>query len=50
MTFQPWPTSFKKSVARLGYEAATLIHGAPEQLPRFIHDIEANELIYGPPP
>ena len=49
MTFHPWTTEFKKSVAKLGLESASLIHGAPEQLPRFVHDLEALELIYGPP-
>lgn len=50
MTFQPWPTPFKKDVRRLGYESACLIHGEPEKLPRFLHDLEAIELIWGPPP
>lgn len=49
MTFQPWTTAFKKAVSKLGLEAASLIHGAPEKLPRFVHDLEALELIYGPP-
>lgn len=50
MTFQPWPTEFKKSVSRIGLEATSLIYGEPEKLPRFVHDLEALELIYGPPP
>ena len=50
MTFQSWPSEFKKAVARLGYEGAALIYGEREKLPRFIHDLEALELIYGPPP
>lgn len=50
MSFQPWPSAFKKDVQRLGLEAASLIHGKPESLPRFIHDLEAHELVYGPPP
>lgn len=49
MTFHPWTTEFKKAVSRLGLEAASLIHGEPEKLPRFVHDLEALELIYGPP-
>lgn len=49
MTFQPWPSEFKKAVGRLGLEAASVIYGEPEQLPRFVHDLEALELIYGPP-
>ena len=49
MTFQPWPTEFKKAVNRLGLEGASLIYGEPEKLPRFVHDLEALELIYGPP-
>lgn len=49
MTFQPWPSHFKKSVSKLGLDAACLLHGKPEQLPRFVHDLEALELIYGPP-
>jgi len=50
MTFQPWPSEFKKAVNRLGFESAALIYGEPEKLPRFVHDLEALELIYGPPP
>ncbi len=49
MTFHPWTTEFKKSVAKIGLESTSLIYGAPEQLPRFVHDLEALELIYGPP-
>ena len=49
MTSQPWPSEFKKAVARSGYEAAALVYGEREKLPRFIHDLEALELIYGPP-
>lgn len=49
MSFQPWTSDFKKAAARLGFEGACLIHGKPEQLPRFVHDLEALELIYGPP-
>ena len=49
MTFQPWPSEFKKAVNRLGFESAALIYGEPEKLPRFVHDLEALELIYGPP-
>ena len=50
MTFQPWTTDFKKAVAKLGLESASMIHGSPEALPRFLHDLEAHELIFGPPP
>lgn len=49
MSFQPWPSQFKKAVRKLGYEGAALIYGEPEKLPRFVHDLEALELIYGPP-
>ena len=49
MTFQPWPSDFKKAVNRLGYDGAALIFGEREKLPRFVHDLEALELIYGPP-
>lgn len=50
MSFRPWTTDFKKDVRRLGYDGASLIHGEPEKLPRFLHDLEAIELIWGPPP
>lgn len=33
MTFQPWPSEFKKAVNRLGYEGAAMIYGEREKLP-----------------
>lgn len=44
---KPWTTQFKDDVKKLGYEGAVLVHGEPEKLPRFVHDLEALELIYG---
>ncbi len=49
MTFHPWTSEFKASVKRADFESACLLYGKPESLPRFLHDLEAFELIYGPP-
>lgn len=49
MTAHAWTTAFQKDVRRLGFDGAALIHGKPETLPRFLHDLEAIELIWGPP-
>lgn len=49
MTFRPWPTDFKKAANRIGLAGASLMYGEPEKLPRFIHDLEAFELVYGGP-
>lgn len=49
MTFQPWPTEFKKLARKLGYDGAAAILGEREPLPKFLFDIEGLELVYGPP-
>ena len=49
MNFHPWTSAYKRAVKKLGLAGAAMIYGEPEQRPRFIHDIEALELLYGPP-
>jgi SNF2 family DNA or RNA helicase len=42
-------TAFTRLANRSDREAATLVYGIADQQPRFLHDLEAIELIYGPP-
>lgn len=42
-------TGFINLARRSDSEAAALVYGEPEKRPKFLHDLEAIELIHGPP-